>query len=119
MASGPGAVEVEPLSSIPPNIVGPILQSGVQQQQTARQLDGEREQQEGLSARAARRSGMAADAVSESEADMPVGTDSEGGGSQGRESAGSEAENQSDAALDPDTGIRRDDDGQLHLDIEA
>jgi hypothetical protein len=106
------------MSSIPPNIVGPILQSGVQQNYAARQLGAAREVQDELNAGAVRRSQLAADTIGESSADLQVSTDAAGAGSQGRAftDAAAAAEDQ-DPALSDD--VQRGADDQPHLDIEA
>jgi hypothetical protein len=106
------------MSSLPPNIVGPILQAGVQQHHAARQLGAAREVQDELSAGAVRRSQLAADTIGESSADLQVSTDAAGAGSQGRafSDAAGTAEDQTPAQSGD---VQRGADGQPHLDIEA
>ena len=105
------------MSTIPPNIVGPIVQSGAAQKQAARALEGEREQQSNAVAAGNKISEKAAETVGETDNDARVHTDAEGsggqGGSSGEEHAGPEHDD------NDQSGIRRDDDGQLHVDLEA
>lgn len=106
------------MSSIPPNIVGPILQAGITQRQASRILENEREQQQA----AAESTGKLHDrleAVDETDNDTKVNTDAEGLGSQGRFTAESDDGSSTETPTDSAGGITRDDDGQLHLDLEA
>ncbi len=105
------------MSTIPPNIVGPIVQSGAAQKQAARALEGEREQQSNAVAAGNKMSEKAAGTVGETDNDSRVHTDAEGSGGQGRGAGEEHAESKHDD--NPDSGIRRDDEGQLHVDLEA
>ncbi len=105
------------MSTIPPNIVGPIVQSGAAQKQAARALEGEREQQSNAVAAGNKMSEKAAETVGEADNDSRVHADAEGSGGQGGSTGEEHAESKHDA--DSDSGIRRDDDGQLHVDLEA
>ncbi len=105
------------MSTIPPNIVGPIVQSGAAQKQAARVLEGEREQQSNAVAAGNKMSEKAAEMVGEADNDSRVHTDAEGSGGQGRSAGEEHAESKHDE--NPDSGIRRDDEGQLHVDLEA
>ncbi len=105
------------MSTIPPNLVGPIVQSGAAQKQAARALEGEREQQSNAVVAGKKMSEQAADTVGEADNDSRVHADAEGSGSQGRSEGEEHAESKHDD--NADAGIRRDDDGQLHVDLEA
>ncbi len=61
----------------------------------------------------------AAETVGEADNDSRVHTDAEGSGGQGRSTGDEHAESKHDDNADADSGIRRDDDGQLHVDLEA
>ncbi len=105
------------MSTIPPNLVGPIIQSAAAQKQAARALEGEREQQSNAVVTGNKMSEKAAEAVGETDNDSRVHTDAEGSGGQGGSTGEEHSESKNDA--DSDSGIRRDDDGQLHVDLEA
>ncbi len=107
------------MSTIPPNIVGPIIQSGAAQKQAARTLEGEREQQSNAVAAGNKMSEKVAETVGETDNDTRVHADAEGSGGQGRSAGEEQAESKNDDNADADAGIRRDDDGQLHVDLEA
>ncbi len=107
------------MSTIPPNLVGPIVQSGAAQKQAARALEGEREQQSNAVAAGNKMSEKAAGTVGETDNDSRVHTDAEGSGGQGGSAGEEHAESQPDENAESDSGIRRDDDGQLHVDLEA
>ncbi len=105
------------MSMIPPNLVGPIVQSGAAQKQAARALEGEREQQSNAVAAGNKISEKAAETVGETDNDARVHTDAEGSGGQGGSAGEEHAGTEQDA--ETESGIRRDDDGQLHVDLEA
>ena len=107
------------MSTIPPNLVGPIIQSGAAQKQAARVLEGEREQQSNAVVAGNKISEKAAGTVGETDNDSRVHADAEGSGGQGGSAGGEHAESKHDADVHSDSGIRRDDDGQLHVDLEA
>ncbi len=107
------------MSTIPPNLVGPIVQAGAAQKQAARALEGEREQQSNAVAAGNKMSEKAAETVGEADNDSRVHADAEGSGGQGRHAGEEHAESKHDDNADSDSGIRRDDDGQLHVDLEA
>ncbi|NLX22870.1 MAG: hypothetical protein GXY55_14555 [Phycisphaerae bacterium] len=75
------------MSAVPPNLVGPILQSHLMQRQVAGARDAERAQE----TTAQRQQTSAIDekdsTVETTDGDTQVHTDSEGAGSQGRESS--------------------------------
>ena len=105
------------MSTIPPDIVGPLAQSGVQQQHASRGLEHERAQQAGAMERGSRISDQAADTIGEADGDTRVHTDAEGTGSQGRAHSDEQGEPTEEPA--DGGGVRCDDDGQIHLDLEA
>ena len=107
------------MSTIPPNLVGPIIQSAAAQKQAARALEGEREQQSNAVVTGNKMSEKAAEAVGETDNDSRVHTDAEGSGGQGRSAGDEHAESRQDDNANSDSGIRRDDEGQLHVDLEA
>ncbi len=106
------------MTHIPPHSVSSILQAGAQQKQAARAIDGARSQQDNATDKVARNSAHAAEAIDETGGDIEVSTDSEGAGSQGRDFA-STAGDEKQAPPEPENGITRDDDGHLHVDMEA
>ena len=57
--------------------------------------------------------------VGETDNDARVHTDAEGAGSQGRHSGEEQADKKRDEGQSQEHGIHRDDDGQLHVDLEA
>ena len=106
------------MSSIPPNVVGPILQAGTAQRQASRVLENEREQQE-TAFRSASRVSDRLDAVDETDNDTQVNSDAEGLGSQGKFAAQPDDEQADEPSTESATGITRDDDGHVHVDLEA
>jgi hypothetical protein len=108
------------MSAIPPNLAGAILQAGVQQQNVARVQDSEREQQENAALKGAQRSEHASEAIGDQDDETQVNSDSEGAGSQGRafQSSDDDPATTDDSATSAG-GISRDEDGQLHIDLEA
>ena len=107
------------MSSIPPNVVGPILQAGTTQKQASRALENEREQQSNAVLAGSKMREQAAETVGEADNDARVHTDAEGAGSQGRHSGEEQADDKPDEDQAPGHGIHRDDEGQLHVDLEA
>ena len=106
------------MSTIPPKLVGPIIQSGAAQKQAARALEGEREQQSNAVVAGNKISEKAAGTVGETDNDSRVHTDAEGSGGQGRSDGEEHAESKHDDNADSCSGIRRDDERQLHVDLE-
>ena len=107
------------MSTLPPNLVGPILQAGTTQRQAARALENEREQQSNAAAAGSKARDRATEAIGEADNEARVHSESEGGGSQGREFTENNADQTAEDAKGDDQGIRRDDEGQLHVDLEA
>ena len=105
------------MSTVPPNLVGPILQSNLAQ----RQVSGIRDNEEAQKANATRRQAAATDetdtTVGTDDQDARVDADAEGTGSQGRTfSNPEEAEEAKPEAADADNPS--DDEGQ-HIDLQA
>ncbi len=111
--------EASRMSSIPPNVVGPIVQSNATQQQAAKALERERLQQSSAVDAGNKLSDKAADTVGETGNDTRVDADSEGTGSQGRFAGDEQGEKKEEEDQPTESGIRRDGDGQLHVDLEA
>ena len=106
------------MSNIPPDVIGPILQAGIAQRSAARALDNERGQQADADATGSKMNALAADSVGEADDDTQVFADSEGAGSQGRSDEDEQTESTAEDTS-AKVGIREDDDGQLHVDLEA
>ena len=105
------------MSSVPPNLVGPILQSNLAQ----RQASGIRDSEEAQKTNATRRQAVASDetdtTVGTDDQDVQIRADTEGTGSQGRASSNpEEAEEANPEAADADDPS--DDEGQ-HIDLQA
>jgi len=105
------------MSSVPPNLVGPILQSNLAQ----RQVSGVRDNEEAQKTNANRRQAAALDAtdttVGTDDEDAQIHTDAEGTGSQGRSFTNpEEAEELEGEAAESD--LPSDDEGH-HIDLQA
>ena len=106
------------MSSVPPNIVGPILQASLQQQQSAQVEDAAQSRQSEKSREMAQRADQAANAVEDTDDDTTVHGDVSSGGGQGR--AFSEPEESAEQTEEQSSDeITRDEDGQIHIDIQA
>lgn len=107
------------MSESPSPIAASALQAGFQ----AREVGRERDAAQAGSAAAANRQVKSVDeagaTVETADADARVSTDAEGSGSQGRTFDESEDQTAESPAQRSDSGIRRDPDGQMHLDIQA
>lgn len=104
------------MSSVPPDIVGSSAQAGYQQADAAKIRDGERAAQSNATARQAKAVDEAGSAIAANDGDVEVYSDAEGGGGQGR---AEEEENTQDDNDETQDGIHRDDDGEIHLDLQA
>lgn len=102
------------MSSVPPNLVGPILQTPLAQRQVSALRDAERTHADN----AKRQQVAALDAndttVETTDNDTQVHTDSEGQGSQGRQFNDSDEESPPEDAPRPGDGEQG-----LHIDLEA
>ena len=107
------------MSAIPPNLAGPFLQAGVQ----ANQVASERDTDENRQINAERSTRAVADqraaSVSDTGEENEVQDGSTAVGGQGRSFGDTEDEKEQDQTEDSENGIRRDDDGKIHLDIQA
>jgi hypothetical protein len=110
------------MSGISSDAAGSILQAGLQQNAASNIQDNEHNRAVNTERRAAQKADQRGDDVVGEDADMTVNTEG-GGGGQGRNF--SEAPNEENAeasgnATDTDqSGITTDDNGQLHIDVEA
>lgn len=107
------------MAEIPSNLASSAAQSGVQSQEVARARDASRANTSAAVDRQVRSVEEAGTTVDTEDADNQVFTDAEGSGGQGRSfEEGTSAEGgQGEEASD--SGITKDDEGQLHLDLEA
>ncbi len=107
------------MAEIPSNLASSAAQSGVQSREVARARDASRANTSAAVDRQVRSVEEAGTTVDTEDADSQVFSDAEGSGSQGRSfEEGTAAEGgQGEGASD--NGITRDDEGHLHLDLEA
>ncbi len=106
------------MSEIPPDLPSSAAQSGVQAREVAKERDARRAGQADAATRHVKTVDEAGNTVETTDTDVAVFSDAEGGGSQGREPE----ERPPDEAAptgQADTGIRKDEDGRLHVDLEA
>lgn len=103
------------MSSLPPNLVGPILQSGLAQRQVARIRDNTQAQESSLRHQQANAIDQQDSTVETTDGDTQVHSDAEGMGSQGRAFAGGQGDEKQEAGSDesPDTTEGR------HIDLQA
>jgi hypothetical protein len=107
------------MSSIPPNVVGSVLQSGIAQQAASQQKDRAENEQTDASRELTGRGGTE-DILEIEETDGRAKVDADGGGygSQGRADSPPEEEAEVEDAIEPSV-ITRDEDGRAHLDVSA
>ena len=106
------------MSAVPPNIVGPVLQVPLQQQQAAQGQDADQARGSEKSRLLAQRADQAEHSVEDTDNDTVVHADAGGGGGQGRAFSES-AEKSSSEPQEPEEGVRKGPDGQTHIDIQA
>jgi len=108
------------MTTIPPNIVGPILQSALQQRQIARERDGDANRQieaARVGASVAERTQLEVEATDD---DTRVHADGGGQGSQGRPFRGEQEVEAASAEQEETTpGLHTDERGQIHLALQA
>ncbi len=107
------------MAEIPSDIASSAAQSGVQSREVAKGRAAARANTSSAANRQTKAVEEAGSTVDTEDEDNRIFADAEGGGSQGRtfeEGAAAEQE-QGDAVSDD--GITQDEDGQLHLDLEA
>ena len=105
------------MSAIPPDFVGPILQAGVR----ASQVAGERDSEDNQKVETRRTTQAAADqkATTVSDADEESGVQDSYTSVGGEGRAFGDGEQEADGQDPSGTGLKEDDDGELHLDIQA
>ena len=106
------------MSTVPPNIVGPIVQTVVQQQQAAQTDDAEKARGTEQSQRMAQRSDRAEHTVSDTDSDTAVDAEAGQGGGQGR-AFSEQPEEPTPESQGPPDGVTHDEDGRAHVDIQA
>ena len=107
------------MSAIPPNTIGSILQAAAQAAQTSAARDAD-ENRQGSIARTVRQAAeQRATVVSDADQETEVGDSATSAGGQGRESGADETDADASDATNPETGVHRDEQGQVHLDIQA
>ena len=107
------------MSEIPSDVAASAAQAGFQGREVAKEREARRAGQADAVQRQVKTVDEAGNTVETTDQDAAVFTDAEGGGSEGREHE--EAGPETGEAKKPPTnnGITRDDDGQLHVDIEV
>jgi len=103
------------MSTVPPNLVGPILQSGLMQRQVSPVRDNERAQETNAQRQQSNQINEKDSTVETTDDDTQVYTDAEGGGSQGR--TFSEPEEAPQQPADSESNDKREE-GRL-IDFEA
>lgn len=108
------------MSSIPSDIAGSALQAGYQSRDASKVGDKEKGGAIGADGKRSRSVDEVGDIVETSDSDARVYGDAEGAGSQGR-SFDEKSDGQPDDETDDQdaSGVVHDDDGQVHLDLEA
>ena len=106
------------MAEIPSNIASSAAQSGVQSQEVARGRDAARTNTSNAANRQIQAAEEAGSTVDTEDADNRVFTDAEGSGSEGRPFEEGAAQREG-GEKGPDDGITTDENGQLHLDLEA
>ena len=106
------------MAEIPPDISSSAAQAGFQAREVARGRDARRSDQSDASIRQSRAAGETGETVETTDEDMAVFSDAEGGGGRGRpfESAG---ESDGEEGKSVTTGLTRDENGRLRLDVKA
>ncbi len=107
------------MSAVPPDIVGSSAQAGYHQADVAKIRDGERAGQTNAATRRARAIDDAGNTIETGDSDIEVHADAEGAGGQGRATEEEAGENAPSESSDRRVGFHRDDDGELHVDIQA
>lgn len=109
------------MAEIPSEIASSAAQAGFKAQQVGAEREARRAAQATAADRQLKAVDEAAATVDTDDADTEVFTDAEeGGGSQGRTDQNEEEAADEDSSAKPKPGgITRDDDGRLHVDLEA
>lgn len=106
------------MSSVPPNLVGPILQSNLTQRQVSQVRDNAQVQEATARRQTAAVASEKSNAVETDDNDTAVHADAEGAGSQGRAFTSPEDEEQPSNVEPADHENDADDEGR-HIDFEA
>ena len=107
------------MAEIPSDIASSAAQSGYQSREVAKERGAARAGQAHTVNRQVRAADEAGSSVDTTDADARVFADTEGQGSLGRQTEAETNVEGEDTATTETDGIIRDDDGQLHLDLEA
>ena len=106
------------MSSIPSDIVSSVAGAPLTSREVARDREAAGAAQAHAASRQTKAITDAGDVVETTDSDAQVFTDSEGAGSQGRHSESDEQQPKPENP-NPAPGITRDQDGRVHLDLEA
>lgn len=106
------------MTHIPSDLSVSAAQAGLQAREVSKDRDVKRAGESHAADRQLKTIDEAGSTVDTEDADVAVFTDAEGGGSQGRESAG---EPPAETGREPgaEKGITKDDEGRLHVDLDA
>lgn len=102
-----------------PNIAASAAQAGFQAREVGKTRDADNAAQANAAARQTNAISQAGETVETEDADSQVFTESEGAGGQGRQLDDDAAEATDGDAGQSSKGITEDEDGHLHLDLEA
>lgn len=107
------------MAEIPPHLPASAAQSSVQAREVAKERDARRAGQADAASRQAKAVDEAGSTVETTDDDVAVFGDSEGAGSEGREPEEGNTPLPESTGDGTKNGITRDEDGQLHVDLEA
>ncbi len=107
------------MSEIPPDLASSAAQSGVQSREIAKEREARRAGQADAATRQVKTVDEAGSTVETTDDDVAVFTDAEGSGSQGRESEQHTPAEAESTDKNDGRGITKDDEGRLHVDLEA
>ena len=107
------------MAEIPSHIPASAAQSGVQSQEVAKGRDAQRANTANAANRQTQAIEEAGSTVDTEDADNRVFTDAEGSGSEGRPFDEEATAEQQPKGQEADGGITRDENGRIHLDLEA
>ncbi len=107
------------MAEVPSEIASSAAQSGVQSREVAKGRAAARANISSAASRETKAVEEAGSTVDTEDEDNRIFTDAEGGGSQGRTFEEGAAAEQGQGEAVSDNGITQDEDGQLHLDLEA
>ncbi len=107
------------MAEIPSHIASSAAQAGYQARVIGRERDAGKAGQANIVERQVKSVEEASDTVDTSDSDTRVTSESEGSGSQGRAFEEEKVEDELSENQDSPSGVTEDDDGHLHLDLEA